>query len=141
MAAFSNAEELFLIEDARSRFPYLLQDRILQKGGHYVEGPMYLDNTVVDGRIVTGQNPWSVWSLAEAMVSTLGLTPVARERSGEEQAVRLLQVHRDKGMAAALAARAQLPQADKHLLLMHALVAGMQWRLREAWQVQRLAHR
>ena len=141
VTGFSNAEELFLMRDARQRFPMLLQDALADGGVEFVEGGMYLDNVVVDGRLVTGQNPWSVWSLAEAMVSTLGHAPVARERSGEEQAVRLLQVHRDKGMAAALAARAQLPQADKHLLLMHALVAGMQWRLREAWQVQRLAHR
>lgn len=139
VAAFSNAEELFLIEDARSRFPYLLQDRILQKGGHYVEGPMYLDNTVVDGRIVTGQNPWSTWSTAEAMVRALGHVPVARAPGRDEQAVQVMAAYYRHGMATAREARAALPEADKRLLLMHALVAAMQGRAGDAWHLQALA--
>ena len=139
IAAFSNDEELFLIEDARLRFPYLLQDRLVEKGARYVEGPMYLDNTVVDGRIVTGQNPWSTWSTAEAMVRALGHAPIARAPGPDEQAVRVLVAYRREGMDAARALRAALPEADKRLLLMHALVAGMQGRLGEAWHFQTLA--
>ena len=100
---------------------------------------MYLDNTVVDGRLVTGQNPWSTWSVAEAMVRALGHEPVVRERSGEELAVQVLQAYRRQGMDAALALRRRLPGADKRLLLMHALVAAMQGHPGDAWQLQRLA--
>ena len=139
VAAFSNAEELFLMEDARARFPYLLQDRILQKGGRYVEGPMYLDNTVVDGRIVTGQNPWSTWSTAEAMVRALGHVPVTRAAGRDEQAVRVMAAYHRHGIAAARKVRAALPEADKRLLLMHALVAAMQGRADDAWHLQALA--
>ena len=139
VAGFSNAEELFLIEDARDRFPYLLQDRLVERGGHYVEGPMYLDNTVVDGRLVTGQNPWSTWSTAEAMVRALGHVPVARVPGRDERAVQVMAIYHRDGIEAARAARAAQPDADKRLLLMHALVAGMQGRLREAWQLQALA--
>lgn len=139
VAAFSNAEELFLMEDARARFPYLLQDRILQKGGRYVEGPMYLDNTVVDGRIVTGQNPWSTWSTAEAMVRALGHVPVTRAPGRDEQAVRVMAAYHRHGIAAARQVRAALPEADKRLLLMHALVAAMQGRAGDAWHLQALA--
>jgi putative intracellular protease/amidase len=139
VAAFSNAEELFLMEDARARFPYLLQDRILQKGGRYVEGPMYLDNTVVDGRIVTGQNPWSTWSTAEAMVRALGHVPVTRAAGRDEQAVRVMAAYHRHGIAAARQVRAALPEADKRLLLMHALVAAMQGRADDAWHLQALA--
>lgn len=139
VAAFSNAEELFLIKDARARFPYLLQDRLQQKGAHYVEGPMYVDTTVVDGRLVTGQNPWSTWSTAEAMVRALGHAPVARERGRDELANRVLAAYHREGTDAARAVRATHPDADKRLLLMHALVAGMQGRLGEAWQLQVLA--
>lgn len=139
VAAFSNAEELFLMEDARTRFPYLLQDRILQKGGRYVEGPMYLDNTVVDGRIVTGQNPWSTWSTAEAMVRALGHVPLTRAAGRDEQAVRVMAAYHRHGIAAARKVRAALPEADKRLLLMHALVAAMQGRADDAWHLQALA--
>ncbi len=139
VAAFSNDEELFLIKDARKRFPYLLQDRLLEKGARYVEGPMYLDNTVVDGRVVTGQNPWSTWSTADAMVRALGHAPVARAPGRDEQAVRVMAVYHREGIDAARALRAALPDADKRLLLMHALVAGMQGRLGDAWHLQALA--
>lgn len=139
VAGFSNAEELFLIKDARARFPYLLQDRLQEKGAHYVEGPMYVDTTVVDGRLVTGQNPWSTWSTAEAMVRALGHAPVARAPGRDELAVQVLAAYHRDGIDAARIARAARPDADKRLLLMHALVAGMQGRFGEAWQLQSLA--
>lgn len=119
VAGFSNAEELFLIKDARERFPYLLQDRLVEKGAHYVEGPMYLDNTVVDGRLVTGQNPWSTWSTAESMVRALGHAPVARAPGRDEQAVRVLAAYHRDGIGAARALRSAHPEADTRLLLMH----------------------
>lgn len=139
VTGFTNAEELFLIEDARQVFPFLLEDRLRQSAARFVEGPMYLDNTVVDGRLVTGQNPWSTWSVAEAMVRALGHEPVARARSGEELAVRVLQAYRTEGIEAAMALRRQTPDADKRLLLMHALVAAMQGHPGDAWRLQRLA--
>lgn len=139
VAGFSNAEELFLIKDARERFPYLLQDRLVEKGARYVEGPMYLDNTVVDGRLVTGQNPWSTWSTAEAMVRALGHVPVARAPGRDEGAVQVLAAYRRDGIDAARAMRAARPDADTRLLLMHALVAGMQGQLLDAWRLQSLA--
>ena len=139
LTGFSNAEELFLLKDARQLFPYLLQDRLTGNGARFIEGPLYLDNTVVDGRLVTGQNPWSTWSVAEAMVEALGHVPVPRERTGEEIGVQLLAVYHVEGADAARRAKAGLGDADRRLLLMHALVAGMQWHLRDAWHVLGLA--
>ena len=140
VTGFTNAEELFLMEDARERFDTLLQDALQLRGARFVEGGLYLDNTVVDGRLVTGQNPWSTWSVAEAMVRALGHAPVAREETGEEQAVRVMEAYRRGGIDSALAARASAPAAAKRLLLMHALVAAMQRRWVDAWHLQRLAH-
>ena len=138
-AAFTNEEELFLIANSREVFPFLLQDGLERDGAQFVEGAPYLDNTVVDGRLVTGQNPWSTWSVAEAMVRTLGHETLARERGGDELAVRVLDAYRREGMDAALQLRAQLSTADRRLLLMHALVAGMQGEYADAWRLQRLA--
>jgi putative intracellular protease/amidase len=136
---FTNAEELFLMDDARERFPFLLQDALSAQGASFVEAPMYLDNTVVDGRLVTGQNPWSTWSLAEAMVRALGHAPVAREATPEERSVRLFAEYHARGLDAALALKARSPGSDRRLLLMHAVIAAMQWRLVDAWRLQRLA--
>jgi putative intracellular protease/amidase len=139
VAGFSNDEELFLIENARELFPYLLQDALRDAGARYVEGPMYLDNTVVDDRLVTGQNPWSTWSVAEAMVRAMGHAPVARPATREEHAVRVLLAYHRQGDAAARAMRARQPDADRRLILMHALIAGMRGDWGDAYRLQRLA--
>lgn len=140
LSGFTNAEELFLIEDAHDVFGTLLQDRLQSAGARFVEAPMYLDNTVVDGWLVTGQNPWSTWSTAEAMVHALGHQPVPREPTAEEQAVQVLATYRANGYDAARAARQQRPGADMRLVLMHAVVAAMNGSWHHAFQLQRLAH-
>jgi len=139
VTGFTNAEELFLLKNARELFPYLLQDAMAQGDAKFVEGPLYLDNTVVDGRLVTGQNPWSTWSVAEAMVQVMGHVPVARERTSEEIGVQLLDIYYRQGSAAASQAKKRLPQADNRLILMHALVAGMQGRVGDAYRMHNLA--
>ena len=139
VAAFTNAEELFLREDARQLLPFLLEERLQQAGARIDAGPMFLDRTVTDGRLVTGQNPWSTWSVAEQMVAALGHRPVPRDVTPEERSVRLLATYQRDGFAAARAEQARTPGFDKMLLLMHALIAGMQWRALDAFQLQRLA--
>jgi len=139
VTGFTNDEELFLIEQAREVFPFLLQDALARQSAGFVEGPMYLDNVVVDGRLVTGQNPWSTWSVAEAMVRALGHEPVPRQATREETSVAVLAAYRAGGLAAAEARQQAGPPASRQLLLMHAVIAAMQWRLAEAWELQRLA--
>ena len=48
---------------------------------------------VVDGNLITGQNPWSTWRLAESMVSQLGYRPKHREKTDEENAVQILSIY------------------------------------------------
>lgn len=138
MTGFSNAEEHFLVKDPARIYPFLLEDRI---GAGFISGPMFLDHTVVDGRVVTGQNPWSAWSTAEAMITALGHAPVARAVTAEEYSVRIIAAYYRGGMAAARAEQAALPRFDKMLVLLHALIAGMEWRPVDAFNLQRLANR
>ncbi len=135
----TSAEELFLMSDARTRLPFLIEDRMREARAWFDGADLFMDNTVVDGRLVTGQNPWSTWSTAEAMLAALGHTPVMRQPTAEEVSVRLLSTYRRAGLDAARAQKTALPRADKMLLLMHALVAAMQWELHDAFQLQRLA--
>ena len=141
MTGFTNDEELFLDQNARTRFPFMLQDRAIDRGAQFVSAPNYLDHTIVDGRLVTGQNAWSTWSTVEAMIKALGHAPVAREPGLDENSVRMLAAYQRGGLAAARTEQAKVPQFDKMLVLMHAVVAAMEWRLADAFQLQRLANR
>lgn len=129
LTAFTNAEELLLMPpDATQRFDVLLQSALEQQGAAFDAGPRYLPNLVVDGNLLTGQNPWSVWQLAEATVRALGVTPLPRPVTGEEQAMLLLLIQQEQGSSAA---KAQVPQLlqqgplQRDLLIMMALVSAM----------------
>lgn len=138
VTGFSNAEELFLMDDPVQRLGFLLQDALADEG-EFSEAPMYLEHVVVDGRVLTGQNPWSTWALAEATVRALGAEPVARPRSSEERAVDLLhRLHAD-GYDAARAAKPGLGPVDNRLLLMHGLVASMRGEYKRMFDLMRLA--
>ncbi len=139
LTGFTNDEELFLIENARDVFPYLLQDKAEQLGARFAAAPRYLNHVVVDGRLITGQNPWSTWSVAEEMIRALGHAPAARPVTPEERSVAILaRYHRD-GLAAALTLRDQHPDFDRQLIRLHALIAAMEWQLVESSKLLRLA--
>ena len=138
VTGFSNAEELFLMDDPVQRLGFLLQDALADEG-EFSEAPMYLEHVVVDGRVLTGQNPWSTWALAEATVRALGVEPAARPRGSEERAVDLLhRLHAD-GYDAARAAKPALGPVDNRLLLMHGLVASMRGEYKRMFDLMRLA--
>jgi putative intracellular protease/amidase len=140
VAGFTNEEELYLIPEAREVFPFLLEDRLRAEGAEFVSGPIFLDNTIVDGRLVTGQNPWSTWSVAEGMVRAMGHEPVSRPRSREEIAVDVLRIYHREGHEAASAILDSGVDADKRLLLMHAFIAATRGQWRDAFNIHGMAH-
>lgn len=140
VAGFTNEEELFLIPEAQEVFPFLLEDGLRANAARYSKAPKYLEHTISDGRLVTGQNPGSTWSVAEGMVRALGHETVLRDPSPEEQATDLLATYHADGLQAALDERAGKPGRDKRLILLHALIALMDGSPVRAYQVQRLAH-
>ncbi|KXI28638.1 type 1 glutamine amidotransferase domain-containing protein [Paraglaciecola hydrolytica] len=146
VVSFTNAEELFLIPEAATIFPFLLESKLQQQGARFSGGPNYLEQVVVDNKLVTGQNPWSVWLLAESMIQALGYEPVLRQLDRQEHSVKLLQIYHDYGfeMAATelnlmLNSAKQYP--DRNLILMHGIVGVMQGDFGKAIDLVRLAHR
>ncbi len=140
VCSFTNREELFLIQDARELFPFLLQDKLIEKGAAFSEGPMYLENVVIDGTLVTGQNPWSSWATAEAMVRQLGYEPKKREKSAAENTVSVLNVYEKEGYAKAKLLikkfnKGEIQGIDRNLLAMHVLVAAMQWKISRGLEI------
>jgi putative intracellular protease/amidase len=57
LTAFSNNEER--LAGSNERFPYLLESKLLSLGAIYRKGINFSSYTVVDGNIITGQNPAS----------------------------------------------------------------------------------
>jgi putative intracellular protease/amidase len=60
ISAFTNEEELFLIPDAETVFPFLLQDKLTEQGTNFQAGLTYLQQVVHDKKLITGQNPRSL---------------------------------------------------------------------------------
>jgi putative intracellular protease/amidase len=143
VAAFTNEEELFLIPEALSIFPFLLEDRLREQGAEVAVGLPYLEHIVVTDGLVTGQNPWSVYATAEAMVEQLGYRPVARVATGDENSVDVLLQYHMLGKVGAREAIDDFVEAEarinRNLLVMHGLVAAMQWRVKSALEMLVLA--
>ncbi|SCG35047.1 Putative intracellular protease/amidase [Micromonospora siamensis] len=69
VAGFTNDEE-----DAvglSAEVPFLLADKLTEAGATHVPAPNFTEHVVVDGRLVTGQNPQSARALAEAVVKAV----------------------------------------------------------------------
>jgi putative intracellular protease/amidase len=73
VTGFSNEEDEYI--GMAAHLPWLLENRLGQQGAKYVKAEkMYSDKVVVArcGKLITGQNPNSVKSLAEAILKELG---------------------------------------------------------------------
>jgi putative intracellular protease/amidase len=131
VTSFTNEEELFLIPNAKNIFPFLLQTKLEEKGAKFDNGPLYLEKVVIDGQLVTGQNPWSVWKLAEAMIQQLGYQPVSRKITSEENTISILSTLDSHGYTQAKAQiksmqSSQKDSVDRVLLAVHSAVSIME---------------
>ncbi|MBS1208344.1 MAG: type 1 glutamine amidotransferase protein [Proteobacteria bacterium] len=52
--------------------PFLVEDMLKAKGGHYSKGPDWHPYAVVDGLLITGQNPASSELVAQRLLEVLG---------------------------------------------------------------------
>lgn len=69
LAAFTDDEE----EEVQSTnvVPFLLASTLTERGAHHQNAANWADNVVVDGRLITGQNPQSAGSLGVALRDAL----------------------------------------------------------------------
>ncbi|WP_321866563.1 type 1 glutamine amidotransferase domain-containing protein [Paraburkholderia tropica] len=69
VAGFSNSEEAAVgLTDV---VPFLVEDMLKRNGGRYTKGPDWAPHVVVDGLLITGQNPASSEPVAEALLAAL----------------------------------------------------------------------
>lgn len=90
MTGFSNEEEVSFGTKWISEFPFLLEDKLKLRGVEYESSEPMLPQVTVDGRIITGQNPFSTSQLAEEIVKSLGIQPVKRDIYSDERSINLV---------------------------------------------------
>lgn len=69
VASFTNDEEREVGLDRV--VPFLLADKLLERGAHHDEAPNWAIKVCTSGRLVTGQNPASATRVADAMLTLL----------------------------------------------------------------------
>ncbi|WP_340062958.1 type 1 glutamine amidotransferase domain-containing protein [Ascidiimonas aurantiaca] len=144
ITAFTNKEELLIIPDAKTIFPFLLQDKIVAQGASFDEGIMYLEKVSHDNNLITGQNPWSTWSLAENMIKQLGHSPKYRELTDEENAVKVLLTYHLHGRQKAkeLIEKTLLIEnkpLSRLLIAKHGFIEAMQFNIWRFYEISKLA--
>lgn len=91
MTGFTDEEEVAFGKKWISKYPFLLEAKMRSMGALWEEAPVMMPKLVVDGRLITGQNPFSTTQTAEAVVRALGRTPVARNLFKEEASMQLVE--------------------------------------------------
>jgi len=69
MTGFSNSEEAAV--ELTDVVPFLVEDRLVELGAHYEKGEDWHPHVVVDGLLITGQNPASSEGVADALLKSL----------------------------------------------------------------------
>jgi putative intracellular protease/amidase len=90
VTGFTNEEEVLFGEKWAKQFPFMLEDAMRAAGGRFDEADIMLPFVQTDGRIVTGQNPFSTPMAVEAVLRAMGRTPVAREPYSDERSLMLV---------------------------------------------------
>jgi putative intracellular protease/amidase len=90
VTGFSNEEEALFGKGWASSFPVLLENGLRGSGAKFSEAPIMLSHVVTDGRLVTGQNPYSTAAAAEAVVKAMGRSLAPRQPWADERSMVLL---------------------------------------------------
>lgn len=90
IAGFCNDEEQLFGKRWKTEFPFSLEDKLKQRGGRYERAELMLPHVSVDGRLITGQNPYSTNGVAEAVVQALGKPLAARVAYPDEKSMWLV---------------------------------------------------
>ncbi|HYC89104.1 MAG TPA: DJ-1/PfpI family protein [Thermoanaerobaculia bacterium] len=121
ISAFTEEEENVFGGEVAARYPFVLEQALRGRNETFEKAPMMLVQAVRDGRLVTGQNPFSTPRAAEETIRALGRTPKPRQPYRDEATVLLIAgLLRDDTAPAARAAFARAPgDYDPRLVAMY----------------------
>jgi putative intracellular protease/amidase/sugar lactone lactonase YvrE len=77
VSTFTNAEEAAVKLD--KTVPFALESRLIERGAHVERAELFQEKTVVDQRLVTGQNPASAKAVARKTLRLLGRSMTTSE--------------------------------------------------------------
>ncbi|MEO1021758.1 MAG: nuclear transport factor 2 family protein [Bacteroidota bacterium] len=69
LTSFTNDEERASKQD--QVVPFMLETELMKKGAEFIGGENWAKNVVVDGRLITGQNPASAYGVAKEILQLL----------------------------------------------------------------------
>jgi putative intracellular protease/amidase len=134
LTAFTNDEEaLFGSKDKEGAWS--LEDRIVAEGGRFDGAGIMALHVVRDGRLITGQNPFSTALTAEATIEAMGATPRHRLPYRNEMTMALATQALTEGLDAAAARMAERP--DDYEAMFLALLGYYQFQAAEDEQAVR----
>lgn len=88
--AFTNTEEKLFGKKWLSKFDFMLQDKLTERGANFQSSDIMLSHVAQAERLITGQNPTSTVGVARALVKSLGLTPVSAELDIEDKTMAVI---------------------------------------------------
>ena len=91
VTGFTNEEEATFGKKWVKEYPFLIETKLREQGAMWEEASLMMPKLVIDGNLITGQNPFSTVQAAEATVRALGRTPVQRSMFKEEASMQLVQ--------------------------------------------------
>lgn len=91
LTGFTNEEEAAFGKRWSAQYPWLLEDRLKAGGARWEEASLMLPRVVVDGRLITAQNPFSTAAATEAVLRALGREPQPRAPFRDEATLALAQ--------------------------------------------------
>lgn len=87
---FTNKEEKLFGKKWINHFDFLLEDKLVERGGKFQSSDIMLNHVAVDERLITGQNPSSTTAVALELVKSLGVEPKPIKAFAEDKTLALV---------------------------------------------------
>lgn len=87
---FTNVEEQVFGKKWVKSFEFLLEDKLKARQAHFQSSPMMLSHVAVDQRLVTGQNPASTVDTAQALLKSMGISPINSNQYSDDLTLKLV---------------------------------------------------
>lgn len=87
---FTNEEEHLFGTKWMKDFAFMLEDKMIERGGQFQSSDIMLKHVVIDERVVTGQNPSSTVAVATELLKSLGITPKSFEEYKDDKTLGLV---------------------------------------------------
>ena len=94
---FTNLEEQTFGSDVINELPFMLEDKLKQRGAIFVSNAPMLPYISVDNNLITAQNPGAVAKATEALLTKIDVNPKARTLYKDEASLLLISQAKDTG--------------------------------------------